>query len=208
MTVTSLDVLVHEIRSPVAALVAITEAYPDADAETRRRLVELAHAAAVSLERLLGGRSDAARPALVDVGVLVRDVAETASVMGRPVVADVDAGLIVLGSVGRLRQALDNLVANAVGHAPAGSSVTLVARGVGHSVVVTVHDEGEGIGPEDVDRIFEPGVRLTSARPGSGLGLAVVREVVLEHGGEVGVESCPGRGSTFRLVLPAASGAR
>ena len=207
MTVTPLDVLAHEIRSPVAALVAIAEAYPGADAETRRRLIELARAAMVSLERLVVGRADVGGPVRIDAGELVRDVAETASVMGRPVAADVGSGLIVLGSVGRLRQALDNLTANAVGHAPAGSVVTLSALRVGPSVVVTVHDEGEGIAPDDLDRIFQPGVRLTTARPGSGLGLAVVREIVLEHGGEVEVESRPGQGATFRLVLPAASDA-
>ena len=55
--------------------------------------------------------------------------------------------------------------------------------------------------------MFEPGVRLTSDRPGSGLGLAVVRAIARAHGGEVEVESTPGQGATFRLVLPGASGA-
>ncbi len=204
MTPTRLDVLVHELRSPVAALVAIAEAYPGADESTRRRLLELASAAVVSLDRLIAVGFDSA-PSRIDAGVLAREAAETAAVRGAPVVAETEQGLIVVGRADRLRQALDNLVGNAVGHSPAGSDVTVLAHRSGRSIVIAVRDEGEGLEPGDLERIFEPGVRLTSARPGSGLGLAVVREVALEHGGEVAVESSPGGGSTFRLVLPGAS---
>lgn len=204
MTPTRLDVLAHELRSPVAALVAIAEAYPGADEATRRRLHELAHAAVASLDSLLEGVSDPG-PSRIDAGTLARDAAETAAVTGDPVVAETEAGLFVLGHASRLRQALDNLIGNAVGHSPEGSRVTVVASRRGASVVIAVRDEGEGIEPDDLHRVFEPGVRLTNARPGSGLGLAVVREVAREHGGEVEVESSPGRGSTFRLVLPGAS---
>ena len=207
MSSARLGVLVHELRSPVAALVAIAEAYPGSDEATRRRLVELARAAVASLDGLLAAGS-VAEPIRIDAAQLVRDAAETAAVRGAPVVAETEPGLIVLGRADRLRQALDNLVANAVGHSPDGSSVTVSARRSGGSVVIAVRDEGDGLEPDDLERIFEPGVRLTSARPGSGLGLAVVREVALEHGGEVSVESSPGRGSTFRLVLPGASDGR
>ena len=73
------------------------------------------------------------------------------------------------------------------------------------SVVIAVSDEGEGIAADDLARVFEPGVRLTSGRPGSGLGLAVVRAIAEAHGGEVEVASAVGVGTTFRLVLPGAS---
>jgi signal transduction histidine kinase len=72
--------------------------------------------------------------------------------------------------------------------------------------VIAVADEGEGIAAEDLARVFEPGVRLSAARPGSGIGLTVVRVIARAHGGEVEVESTPGQGATFRLVLPGASG--
>ncbi len=208
MTENSLDVLVHELRSPVAALVAIAEAYPDADAATRSRLVGLARAAVVSLDGLLAAGSEAVVPIRIDAGTLARDAAETAALSGASVVVETVPGLIVLGHPGRLRQAVDNLVANAIGHSPDGSSVKVSAGTAGELVVIAVYDEGEGLEPDDLDRIFEPGLRLTSARPGSGLGLAVVRDVAREHGGEVTVESSPGGGSTFRLVLPGASDAR
>jgi two-component system OmpR family sensor kinase len=210
VTTRRLDVLVHELRSPVAALVAIADAYSTADAPTRRRLVELAHTAGASLERLLVDVAAATlRLSRVDVGRIARDACETAALGGSHVVAarEGDAGLEVVGDAERLRQALDNLIGNAIGHSPAGATVTVTTGRVGSSVVLAVVDQGEGIAPGDLERIFEPGVRATSARPGSGLGLAVVNEIAREHGGEVEVESSPGQGATFRLVLPAASDA-
>lgn len=210
MTQARLDVLVHELRSPVAALGAIATAYPEADEPTRRRLVELARTAGVSLERLLTDVSAATlRLARVDVGDVVRDASEAAALDGHAVVVQASdpADAVVLGDAVRLRQALDNVIGNAIGHSPPEAPVTVTTRRSGGFVMVDVADRGEGIAPADLERIFEEGVRVTSARPGSGLGLAVVREIAREHGGEIEVESSPGRGATFRLVLPAASGA-
>ena len=201
-------VLVHEVRSPVAALVAIADAYPAADEARRQRLAQLARAAVASIERLL---ADAMAESLlldrVDAGALARDAAETAALGGSLVVAETEDGLVVDADRDRLRQALDNLIGNAIGHSPAGGTVTVTVRREGDSIVIAVADEGDGIPAGDLDRVFEPGVRLTDARPGSGLGLAVVRAVAREHGGEVDVESSPGQGATFRLVLSGASGA-
>jgi len=203
-----LAVLAHEVRSPVAALAAIAEAYPAADAATRWRLLELAAAAVAGLERLL---ADAAPASLLlerlDAGRLAVDAAETAALGGALVVAETETGLEVDGDPERLRQALDNLIANAVGHSRAGGTVTVTARCESGSVVIAVADEGDGIASADLAHVFEPGVRLTAARPGSGLGLAVVRTIARAHGGEVEVESSPGQGATFRLVLPGASAA-
>jgi two-component system sensor histidine kinase BaeS len=202
----SLAVLAHEVRSPVAALGAIAEAYPAADDARRRRLLELAGAAVASLERLLADAAPASlRLERLDAGRLAVDAAEIATLGGALVVAEAEVGLEVDGDPDRLRQALDNLIANAIGHSPAGGTVTVTARRGGGSVEIAVADEGDGIGSDDLARIFEPGVRLTAARPGSGLGLAVVRTIVQAHGGEVVVESSPGLGATFRLVLPGAS---
>ena len=208
MTLDRLAVLAHEVRSPVAALAAIAEAYSTADAARRRRLLELAVTAVASLERLL---VDSAMTSLrlerLDAGQLAVDVAETAALGGALVVAEADGGLEVDGDPDRLRQAVDNLVANAVGHSPTEGTVTVTARREGGSVVIAVADEGDGIASDDLARVFEPGVRLTTSRPGAGLGLAVVRTIAEAHGGEVAVESSPGQGATFRLVLPPASGA-
>lgn len=205
------DVLAHEIRSPIAAIAAIAEAYAAADDERRRRLVDLAAAAVTSIERLLADASGAgarvdARVEAVDVGRLATEVAETAALGGVTVTVTAEAGLGLDADPDRLRQALVNLVANAIGHSPEGGIVRVEASRRGSSIVLSVSDEGDGIAADDVQRVFEPGIRLTSSRPGSGLGLAVVQAIVVAHGGEVLVESSPGRGSTFRLVLPGASG--
>lgn len=208
MNLDRLAVLAHEVRSPVAALTAIAEAYPAADAATKRRLLELAAAAVAGLERLLVDAAPASlRLERLDAGRLAVDAAESAALGGALVVAETEEGLELDCDPDRLRQALDNLIANAVGHSPAGGTVTVTARLVGGSVVIAVADKGEGIASDDLGRVFEPGVRLTAARPGSGLGLAVVHTIARAHGGEVEVESSPGQGATFRLVLPRASGA-
>ncbi len=201
-----LRVLAHEIRSPVAAIVAITEAYPSANADRRQRLRELAGAAAASLERLLADTAmTSLRSERVDVGRLAREAADTAAVGGALVVAEAQPGLYVLGDRDRLRQALDNLIGNAVGHSPVGGVVMVTAKRQGLSVAIAVTDDGEGIAQEDIPRVFEPGVRLTTEREGSGLGLALVLAIARAHDGDVEVDSTPGLGSSFRLVLPAAS---
>lgn len=208
MNLDHLAVLAHEVRSPVAALAAIADAYPTADDARRRRLLDLAGAAVAGLERLLADTAvGSLRLERLDAGLLAVDVAETAALGGALVVTETEGGLEVDGDPDRLRQALDNLIANAVGHSPAGGTVTVTARLEGGSVVIAVADEGEGIASDDLGRVFEPGVRFTAARPGSGLGLAVVHTIAHAHGGEVEVESSPGQGATFRLVLPRASGA-
>jgi signal transduction histidine kinase len=204
-----LAVVVHEIRSPVAALVAIAAAYPDADEARQKRLLELAEAALVSIERLLvEAPTVSLRAERLDAGRLARDAAETAALTsGSGILAQTEDGLVVAGDPERLRQALDNLIDNAIGHSADGDEVRVTAARRGGLITIEVTDEGDGIPAVDLERMFEPGVRLTGDRPGSGLGLAVVRAIARAHGGEVEVESTPGRGATFRLVLPGASGA-
>lgn len=205
MSLDRLALLAHELRSPVAALAAIADAYPASDATQRRRLLELGRSAGRSVQRLAVDASVTSvclEP--LDVGAVVRDATEAALLRGAHVRADVgDALPLVSGDADRLRQALDNLIGNAVGHSPAGAEV-LVSAGVREAhVYLAVTDRGEGIPEEAFERVFDPGVRLTDARPGSGLGLAIVRAIAAAHGGSVGVTSSPGRGSTFTLVLPA-----
>jgi two-component system sensor histidine kinase BaeS len=102
----------------------------------------------------------------------------------------------------RIRQALDNLVANALAHTSEDGEVFLDARVEGGDVVLSVTDSGPGIPEAEQARIFEPGVRLGSAYPGSGLGLAVVRAIAEAHGGRVAVRSVPAEGATFSLTVP------
>lgn len=113
----------------------------------------------------------------------------------------------------RLRQAIGNLVSNAVRHTPAGGRVTLRAYAAGSggadgTVVMEVADTGSGIAPEDLPYVFDRFWRAEKSRSrrtgGSGLGLAIVRKLVEAHGGTTGVTSKAGQGSVFTLRLPAA----
>jgi CheY-like chemotaxis protein len=124
--------------------------------------------------------------------------------------AEVDAG--------QIGQVVHNLVLNAVQAMTAGGVVTVTARNVhrdqarqlglgsGHFVVVAVNDEGPGIKPEDMARIFQP--YFTTKREGSGLGLATSQAIARRHYGALRVEAPPGKGATFLLYLPAKPGAR
>ena len=112
-----------------------------------------------------------------------------------------------------VEQAISNLVDNAVKYSPPGTRVWLRASEVadephGPWVEVVVADEGPGISPEHLHRIFERFYRVDKARSreqgGTGLGLAIVKHIALVHGGQVAAESAPGEGSTFRLSLPIA----
>lgn len=198
--------LVHEVRSPVAALSAIAEALAgdDLDERTRRELAGLALAACRGIERVVGDAAvGSIRPEEVDIGGLVRESVSAAELGGASVrsVISSDVPRIAADPI-RLRQALDNLVANAVAHSPPGGEVVVSARRGAGEVVVSVTDEGGGIPLEEQERIFDPGVRLDLDRPGSGLGLTVARAIAEAHGGALTVESAPGKGATFTLALP------
>jgi signal transduction histidine kinase len=200
-----LAVLVHEVRSLVAALSAIAEAYREADATTRRSLNTLAIAACAGIERIVVDASIASvRPALVDVRRVVEETVGAWALTGGNVRAAIapDVTLHIEGDPLRLRQALDNLVGNAIDHSPAGAEVVVGAtRGNAH-VLISVADRGLGIPPEEHERIFETGVRLNAGRPGSGLGLTIARAIAAAHGGWLTVASAPGEGATFTLALP------
>ena len=108
--------------------------------------------------------------------------------------------------VNHLRIALVNLLSNAVRHSPRGGTVTVSAQDKGSAVRIAVTDEGDGVDPSDALRLFDPWHRGPEVAEGLGLGLWIVRQVAEWHGGRVTLDSVPGRGSTFAIVLPAARG--
>lgn len=108
----------------------------------------------------------------------------------------------------RLRQILDNLLANAIKYSPAGGCVSVQAVTSGAKAHLTVSDQGVGIAPEELAQLFEPFRRIPSEEfqgvPGTGLGLHIARSLVERQGGRIRAESTPGQGSSFTFTLPLA----
>jgi signal transduction histidine kinase len=201
-----LAVLVHEVRSPVAAVSAVAETFAETltGDPARRELVRLAVAACRAIERVVMDLAVASvRAERLDVEALVRESVASHVLRGSDVIAEAgDGPLVVEGDAVRLRQALDNLIANALtygGEAP----VVVRATRTDDGVDIAVSDAGRGVPAEEREGIFELGRRLSEDRPGSGLGLALARAIVTAHGGTIEVESTLGAGSTFTIVLPA-----
>jgi len=101
-----------------------------------------------------------------------------------------------------LHRALSNLVLNAMDAMPNGGTLTISAEPVGETVEIRVADTGEGLTPEECDRLFTP--YYTTKQHGTGLGLAIVQSVVADHAGTIAVESGTGKGATFVITLPRA----
>jgi len=113
--------------------------------------------------------------------------------------------LMVYGDALLLQQAIGNLVSNAIRYTPTEGLIAVQTREAGDEHMVIVRDTGPGIGPEDLQKLFRPFVRLKSAgqERGSGLGLSLVKTVVERHGGRISVDSTPGQGTVFAVHLPA-----
>jgi signal transduction histidine kinase len=112
----------------------------------------------------------------------------------------------VAADADRLSLALTNLIDNAITYTPAGGTVMLTAEPAADGrVTLSVADTGVGIPPEHLPHVFERFFRVPgqSAEGGTGLGLSIVKEIVEAHHGEVTCESEPGKGTTFRVTLPA-----
>jgi len=155
----------------------------------------------------------------VDVAELLTDVetsfggqAATTGISLMVKTPDASQPLTIVGDAGRLNQILNNLVANALRHTPAGGQISLRAEPLSNDsgVRLTVQDSGEGIPPDDLPYIFERFWRGDKARThsggvGGGLGLAITRQLVQAHGGQIRVESELGQGTTFVIDLPEGS---
>jgi two-component system, OmpR family, sensor kinase len=204
-----LGILVHEVRSPVAALSAIAETLAEGglEGDARRSLVKLVTLACRGIERIV---TDAAVASIqlepVDVVGLVRDVVAAARLRGAAVELRIENDLLpVQADPSRLSQALDNLLVNALVHGGSDDPV-LVAVAADTMVRITVSDTGPGIARDELERIFEARVRLDpDASEGAGLGLALGRAIAEGHGGSLTVSSSRGAGATFTLSLPFAA---
>ena len=153
------------------------------------------------------------RFARVDVAELVRRTAEAMRTMGERAEVAVavtapEGAVTATADATHVERALRNVVRNAIEHSSPGDSVTVTLAVVGDAAVVRVTDQGAGIAPADLDRVFDRFYRADSSRSrdrgGSGLGLAIARWIVERHGGAITAESTLGKGATIALRLPLA----
>jgi signal transduction histidine kinase len=108
----------------------------------------------------------------------------------------------------RMREAIDNIVSNAIKYSPIGGEISVVVSREQNSTVIRITDEGAGLSPEDLGRLFGRFQRLsakpTAGESSTGLGLSIVKRIIDMHGGHVTADSGgPGQGSTFTVILPA-----
>jgi len=217
----------HDLRTPLASVRAIVEALADGvveDPETIQRYLRTAQRDIRALSELI---DDLFELSQLDAGGLqleqgpnsladlVSDTIESFSAVASQggvaltgeVAPDVDPVVMDGGKIGRV---LANLVGNAVRHTPAGGAVRIVVSRALGDAEVRVVDTGEGIPDADLPHVFERFYRGEKSRSratgGAGLGLAIAKGIVEEHGGRIWVESAPGAGACFAFTLPAPQG--
>jgi two-component system phosphate regulon sensor histidine kinase PhoR len=212
----------HELRTPLTAIQGISEVLTqfDVDPNRRREMHAAINDEAKRLARMIDDYLDitklesGVRPLrlapvrlapLVDRAVLLLE--PVAAQRGIVIVRRFSVELpLVLADSDLLARAVTNLIANAIKYSPPSTEVAITIRADADLVFIEVADHGSGISPEHLGRIFEKFYRVprieNAETPGTGLGLALVREIMELHRGAATVSSAPGVGSTFSLRLP------
>ncbi len=210
----------HELRTPLTVLRGYVEALRDGLADPDAETVGLIHTETLQLQRLVEDLQDLAQADAAELH-LQREVVDPVELLsteaagfrlqaearGVDLAADLPDGLPpLLVDRRRLAQVTDNLLANALRYTPSGGTISLSARTDGDRLRVTVRDTGPGIAVEHLPFLFDRFYRVDPSRAretgGSGLGLTIARRLVEAHGGEIGVTSAPGQGSTFWFTVP------
>jgi signal transduction histidine kinase/DNA-binding NarL/FixJ family response regulator len=147
----------------------------------------------------------------VDIAALVSEVAEANRPLAvnkqQTIAVSAPPHLMTMCDTDRIREAIDNLISNAVKYSPIGGKITVLVTHDDASATIRVADEGAGLSPEDLGRLFGRFQRLsakpTAGESSTGLGLSIVKRIIDMHGGEVTAESAgPGQGSIFTITLP------
>jgi len=213
----------HEMKTPLASVRAYVELLADGDAEdeaTREEFLGVIHSQTERLQRLIDNLLNLSR---IEAGVVevnkaprsLNELLEETINLLQPAAAHKRMELVtdlsplylgVLADRDTLLQAAINLVSNALKYTPEGGRVTVRSRLYDESVVFEVQDTGVGLTPEDKQKVFEKFYRVKKDQQmaaGTGLGLPLVKHIVEDvHGGRIEVDSEPGQGSTFRIILP------
>jgi PAS domain S-box-containing protein len=213
-------VVSHDLRNPVAAVKMLSRTLlsaPANDGARAQESIELISQAAEQMDALIRdlldvNRMDAGKlvvsPLSVDPSTLLTDSLQTL----RPLVAEKGIALDlqietplpkVMADPDRIQQTLSNLVGNAIKFSPAGSKIVVVARREAGGVVISVVDNGKGIAPEQLPRVFDRNWQSSRTdRQGAGLGLAISKGIVEAHGGRIWIESKQSEGTTASFTLP------
>jgi signal transduction histidine kinase len=211
----------HELRTPIAIAqtnIEVLEMEKRATKEDYKQLVDILK---LSLQRmndvnnslllLSEGTPTQSKWARVDMRSLLNEVYKEARAEAKAAGINLewqptDSNLPVRGDAMHLKQAVINLIDNAIKYNRPGGSVKLSTRADSQSVIIQVSDTGIEISPEDLPCVFDRFFRVDKSRSrgqgGSGLGLAIVKKIIEDHGGTVSAESVLGEGSTFRISLP------
>ncbi len=207
----------HELRTPVAIVRGNLDILkqPWADAEQHEESLRVIDDEVSRMQRLLDdmlslARSDGARrrpfQPLELSSLLAEVTAKARALDDRRISASCGSDLWVMGDPDMLEQALLNVVRNAIEHTQTGGSIVLACANGGDEARITINDDGTGIKPEDLERVFDRFYRAGGPRPvdggGSGLGLSIARQLLDQHAGSI--QAIPGvqRGATFVITLP------
>ena len=221
-----LGTVAHDLKNPLGVILGRTEILKEMiagagalDQNVQAQIANIRDAANRLTQMVDDLVADAMADALditirrepVDIAVLVQEVAEA----NRPLAARKDQTITVVAppdhaavcDSDRIREAIDNLVSNAIKYSPIGGTIDLLVAQEDGGIVVQVKDQGAGLSPEDISRLFGRFQRLsakpTAGETSTGLGLSIVKRIVDLHGGRVTVESAgQGQGATFKMTLP------
>ncbi|MGE0395008.1 MAG: sensor histidine kinase, partial [Vicinamibacterales bacterium] len=215
----------HELRTPLAAIRAVGEVglerakTPEEYREVIGSMLEDVNRLAMLADSLLElARADSgaagSRKERVELGRVVREAVDTVAVLAdekhQSLTVGGDDGTVVLVDAVLLRQALVNVLHNAVKFTPDGGAITATIRRAGEQVLVDVADSGPGVSEAESALVFERFYRVDPARGrpplsgGAGLGLSIARWAVEANGGSIALSSTEGRGTTVRITLPVA----
>jgi signal transduction histidine kinase len=215
----------HELKTPITAIRAHLENLADGVEEPNRKTLQVMLGQTERLGRLVDQLLDLSKLESGEVPLHLEPMALAPLVdrvfseisVGRAVTdvdlrTEVSATTLVEADEERIHQVVFNLVDNAVRFTPPGGTVTVAASREDDRIVIAVIDTGVGIAPEHLPRLFERFYRADAARSrddggGTGIGLAIAREIVEGHGGRIAAESEPGGGARFTFDLPAATAA-
>jgi signal transduction histidine kinase len=211
--------IAHELRTPLGNIRGWLEAAEDGLADSDRAFMASLLEEALLLQRIIDDLQDLAaadagqfrlHPEPVHIRDLLDQVAtahrSAASAAGITLDVRADADPEIQADPARLRQAIGNLVANALRHTRSGGTVTIGCRAAEPILVIDVADTGTGIAAADLPKVFDRFWRADKSRSrrtgGSGLGLPISRQLIEAHDGTISVASVPGEGTVFTIVLP------